>query len=73
MSTIYTTQGYKGYGKHERYWNTYELEGNEVVKYKRRRDKFFDGDENNWETSEQEVERWALDDPDMPDWLHQYL
>ena len=44
-----------------------------VVKYKCNRHKFFDGDENNWEESEYEEDSWAIDDPSMPNWLHDYL
>ena len=73
MSTIYTTNEWKGYGKQNYYWNEYRLEGDTVSKIKCHRQKFFNGDESEWMRDEDLVESWDKDSPDLPDWLSQYL
>ena len=69
---IYQTSEWKGYGK-SYYCYEYYLEGNEVVKYKCGRFKIFDGHENNWEEEKNKVDSWSIDDPNMPEWLRNYL
>lgn len=71
--TIYTTNEWAGFGKQNYFWNEYRLEGNEVVKYKCHRYKFFDGHESDWEREETIEARWDIDDPTMPEWLKQYI
>lgn len=73
MTTIYETNEWHGYGEQNYYWNEYRLEGNTVVKYKCNRFKSFDGQESNWEESETAEDGWEIDDPNMPEWLHNYL
>ena len=70
---IYTTNAWKGYGKHNRYWNEYRLEGETIYKYKCHEYKFFDGKENTWNHEEHIDEYWQLNDPNMPEWLKNYL
>ncbi len=75
MKTVYTTNSYKGYHKHDSYNYKYNLDedNKEIHKVKCSRFKFFDGHENNWETDEKVVDTWKIDDPSMPDWLHKYI
>ena len=70
---IYSTNEWKGYGKQNYYHNEYRLEDDHVDKVKCHRQKFFDGNENNWETEETVVDSWKLSDPNMPAWLKNYF
>ena len=70
---VYTTQTWNGYGKQNYYYNQYRQKGDKVTKYKVNRRKFFDGDENNWETEEREEQSWNINDESMPDWLKKRL
>lgn len=71
--TIYITREQKGHGKHEYYWNEYRLEEGVIVKYRCYRRKFFDGNENTWDEDEKVLESWTIDNPNMPEWLRQYI
>lgn len=71
--TVYQTNEWDGYGKHNHYHNEYRVDGDEVTKVRVHRQKFFDGDENTWETEEKVIDSWDKDDSSMPGWLRQYL
>lgn len=73
MKLIYKTNEWKGQGKQNYYWNEYYREDGQVVQYKCNRHKWFDGKENEWETSRTKTVAWALDDPAMPEWLRQRI
>lgn len=73
MSTIYITNSWSPYSKGPKYWNEYRLEGNRVVKYRCSSIKYFDGKENIRESDDKEVESWELNDPNMPEWLKNYI
>lgn len=69
MGLLYETREWKGHGKNEYYHNEYRQDGNIIKKFKCRIGKFFDGKENNWESSEKLIDSWTKNDPNMPEWL----
>ena len=66
---IYRTQEWDGHGKHNVYYNEYDLVGGRVEKYKCHRYKVFDGRENEWLTSRQLTGLWRLGVDMLPEWL----
>ena len=70
---IYETNEWKGYGKQNYYWNEYRQENDKVVKYRCHRQKSFDGKESNWSKEETIMDSWILEDPNLPEWLKQYI
>ena len=70
---VYRTNEWKGYGKQNYYWNEYRKEGSDIVKYKCHREKHFDGHESEWYQDEEEVERWDIEDSNLPEWLRSYF
>ena len=70
---LYKTNEWKGYGKQEHIWNEYRLDVDKVTMVKCRRQKFFDGRENDWEQSERKMKSWARDDANLPEWLQELL
>lgn len=73
MKKIYTTNEWNGYGKHNYYWNEYWKDGDTIYKFKCHRQKFFNGDENEWYEEQQESDSWDINDSTMPEWLTKYL
>ena len=73
MKKIYTTNEWNGYGKQNYYWNEYWKDGDTIYKFKCHRQKFFNGDENEWYKEQQESDSWDIDDPTLPEWLTKYL
>lgn len=68
---IYQTNSW-GYGK-TKYWNEYRKEGDTIYKYKCSKYKHFDGRENEWLENESLEESWDVNDPNIPEWLKQYI
>ena len=71
--TIYETNEWHGYGKQNYYKNVYEQDGDIISKYKCHRSKFFDGKENTWSNEKNLEASWEKNDPNLPEWLKQYI
>ena len=70
---LYTTNEWKGYGKQNYYHNEYRQDGDVIEKVKCHRQKFFDGNENNWDTDEKVVDSWNVNDSNLPEWLKKLI
>lgn len=73
MATIYITEKWSGFGKQNYYWHEYRYEAPEINLFKCHKWKIFDGNENSWMEDEKLIETWTAQDPNMPEWLRQYL
>ena len=70
---IYKTSEWNGSEKNNYYWDEYRLEEDEIVNYRCHRQKFIDGNITDWKMEESVEGTWKLDDPDMPEWIKQYI
>jgi len=74
MKPIYKMKNeWEGHTKHSYYHNEYFRDGDEVVKFKCGRFKFFDGRENEWSEEKKEEQRWSINDPNIPEWLKKFI
>ncbi len=67
---IYTTNEWITYGRQSLFYNQYQekgQKGDKIVEYTNV------VEENTWNNSEQVVECWSIDDPNMPEWLKKYF
>lgn len=71
--TIFKTEKWDGFGRQNYYWHEYRLEENQVVKYKCHKFKLLENGKEDWCIEEQREESWLFNDPDLPEFLKEYL
>ena len=69
--TIYKTTEWQGYGD-SYYWNEYRREGNKINEYRCCREQISESDKG-WTRSESLAMTWTTEDPELPEWLSQYI
>ncbi len=71
--TIYTTDADKRSNKQKYYYNEYRTEDGKIVKYRCHRHPNADGDGSGWNTDEEQIASWMIDDPKLPDIVREHI
>lgn len=75
METIYKTSERKSeWDKFSRYWNEYRQENDTIYKFAMSKTKMPEKiNDSRWPIHSTEKESWKIGDPDLPDWLNNYI